>query len=347
MLAFGHASSKWAFGLLIAVLIALLSRFLSLVLRMREQGLAFSLSQSMPKLLFLLAVLGAWTAQLNSFDVLVAANVATLALVLAAYGYNTRSAWMPGLGTPFDWTAASRMIKFGAPLVLGGTASWMVMNQDKLLLRNLSTMQELGIYSVAASLASAVGVATVLFTTVWVPTVYKWHAQGDGWPRVQAAVRHVNAASFFVIAVAGALSPIVKLVLPERYALVSVIIPACMTLPVFYALSEATAVGIGIARSNIYSMLASILGGIAGFFVGMLLVPAFGARGAAISAVIAGAVFVIARTEFAHRIWKPVIRGNCWDHVHTMHGLCNGKRSEHWQVVDYMAINRRRVLLVI
>lgn len=308
LFAFHVSSGAWSIGLLLAIAVALISRFLSLVLRMREQGLAFSLSQSLPKLLFLLVVLFAWVFDSPSFDLLLSANVATLAIVLIAYAYLTRAAWIPEAGGLFDLSAMRRMMRFGWPLVFGGVASWAVMTIDKALLQRLSTLDELGIYAIAASIASAVGLATVIFTTVWVPTVYKWHAEGDAWPRVQAASQYAMAGCCLAISVAGVLSPLAALILPARYASVPLLIPACMTLPLFYALSEATAVGLGLERKSIYSMFASFLGAAVSLTAGLWLVPALGARGAAVTAVVAATVFVIARTEFAHRVWHPMAR---------------------------------------
>lgn len=308
LLAFDAMSDLWSIGLMAAIAVALVTRFLSLVLRMREQGVAFSLSQSLPKLLFLFVVIYAWNFGATSFDLLLVANVATLAIVLFAYAYYSRSAWIPGILAAFDWAAMQRMMRFGGPLVLGGIASWSVMTLDKVLLRHFSSLDELGFYSLAASFSSAISVATLLFTTVWVPTVYKWHSQGDAWPRVQAASQHAIAACCVVIAVAGILSPAVALILPSRYKLVPLLIPACMTQPLFYALSEATAVGLGLGCKSLYSMFASLLGAAAGLGAGAWLMPVLGARGAAVSAVVGAAVFIIARTEFAHRVWRPVAR---------------------------------------
>ncbi len=339
LFAFHVPSGAWSIGLLLAIAVALISRFLSLVLRMREQGLAFSLSQSLPKLLFLLVILFAWVFDSPSFDLLLAANVATLAIVLVAYAYLTRAAWVPGDGGLFDLSAMYRMMRFGWPLIFGGIASWAVMTIDKALLQRLSTLDELGIYAIAASIASAVGLATVIFTTVWVPTVYKWHAEGDAWPRIQTASQYAMAACCLAISVAGILSPLAAQVLPARYALVPLLIPACMTLPLFYALSEATAVGLGLERKSIYSMFASLLGAAASLLVGFWLVPELGARGAAVTAVVAAAVFVIVRTEFAHHVWHPIARKGIYTPVVGLSiGVClyaisNIDATRYWSLI--------------
>lgn len=307
-LAFGIESASWSIGIIAAVILALVSRFFSLVLRMREQGFAFSFSQTLPKLLFLLVVCAAWAYGWTSFSVLLWANIATLMLVLIGFALYTKDAWLPGIAELPDWVAMRRMFRFGAPLVIGGVASWVVMAQAKLLLRHYSTMEELGLYSVAASLASAVGIATFVFTTIWVPTVYKWHSQGDAWPRVCEASKHATAASCLILVIAGLFSPLAALVLPEHYAVVPFLVPACTTLPLYYALSEATAVGLGLSRRTIYSMLASLVAAVAGLVVGSLLVADLGARGASLAAIAASATFVLCRTELASRAWQPIPR---------------------------------------
>lgn len=335
--AFDKSSVIWSVGLMVAALISLVSRFLALVLRMREHGFAFSMSQSLPKLLFLLAVLAAWIFHFDAFGLLLSANIATMAVVLVAYGYYTRGAWVPGLSEPFDWHAARRMLLFGLPLVLGGLASWAVMAQDKLLLRHFSNMQELGVYSVAATLASAAALAATLFNTIWTPTVYKWHAQGNALPRIEAGIRHVTSATCVLIALAGIFSPATFLVLPKQYSLVPSILPACMILPLFYSLSEATAVGLGLGRKTLYSMLASVIASLLGLAAGAILIPVYGARGAATSAVVAGTSFLVARTELACLAWQPITRKSTYTSsciVSALAILCaNCAYSALWPVI--------------
>src|SRR5690554_4003778 len=99
LLAFGGLLAGWLFEvpqLHLSVLVALalitsyISRFLSLVLRMNERGLAFSMSQLLPKLL-LLAIIGSYVllGVVKDLTNLVLANVVAVSGVCAIFGWNT------------------------------------------------------------------------------------------------------------------------------------------------------------------------------------------------------------------------------------------------------------------
>ncbi|MEP3560737.1 MAG: oligosaccharide flippase family protein, partial [Marinobacter sp.] len=82
----------------IALLATFISRFLSLVLRMGEHGLAYSMSQVLPKLL-LLAIISAFVfgGVDKSLSNLILANTSALVFVCAVFAFNTRKDWIDGL----------------------------------------------------------------------------------------------------------------------------------------------------------------------------------------------------------------------------------------------------------
>jgi O-antigen/teichoic acid export membrane protein len=81
-----------------------------------------------------------------------------------------------------------------------------------------------------------------------------------------------------------------------------------MAYPLFYTLSETTAVGLGITRRSMLSMTASIIAELVNLIGCFLLVPRYGAAGAGISTAIAFWIFFFCRTEFAIRAWRPLPR---------------------------------------
>ncbi|WP_137821634.1 oligosaccharide flippase family protein [Pseudomonas sp. D(2018)] len=300
---------------LISVLVALcwlaafVSRFLSLILRMQERGLAFSMSQVLPKLLFL-SVIGIYILFSFGFDLLylVIAQALSVAAVTLIYGWNTRQEWLAALSQKVDTEKLKAMLRFGAPLIMGGAAFWGVTAMDKVFLRSLSSFEELGIYSVASSFAAAAVIFQSIFSTVWAPTVYKWAAEGINTEKIDQVTEYVLVAVVTLFSLAGLFSWIITYLLPPSYASVQYILVACMAYPLFYTLSEATGVGLGIARKSSYAMMASIIAVLVNFVGNYLLVPTYGAAGAAISTAFAFWAFFFCRTEFSCRVWRPIPR---------------------------------------
>ena len=297
--------SAWLTTLLVsAILMAFISRFFSLILRMQEKGLAFSMSQLLPKLLFLLIVLAyVWFGAEAVFDNLMMANLLSLLAVFLLFSWNTRKDWIPALSASIDRAKQKQMIRYAIPLIGSGVAFWGLTAMDKIFLRGLSSFEELGIYSIAVSFAAAALVFQAIFSTVWVPIVYKWAAEGIKPDRINKVVNYVTLTVIMIWSLAGIFSWLVPYILPEEYKQVQYILLAAMAYPLLYTLSEATGVGIGIKRKTIYSMLAAIVALAVNAVGNWFLIPIYGAAGAAMASGAAFFIFFVIRTEASARLW--------------------------------------------
>lgn len=287
-----------------AILFSFGSRFLSLILRMQERGLAYSMSQLLPKLLFLIIVAGyAWIGAEAIFRNLIMANFLSLLTVFIIYVWNTRKDWIPALTATVDRTKQSQMIRYAIPLIGSGVAFWGLTAMDKVFLRSLSTFEELGIYSISVSFAGAALVFQTIFSTVWAPIVYKWAAEGVDSNKIKDVMDYVTIAVVFIWSAAGMFSWLVTYILPPQFDKVQYILLAAMAYPLLYTLSESTGVGIGIKRKTIYSLLAALVALIINAIGNWWLIPAYQASGAAISSAFSFFVFFIVRTEASAMLW--------------------------------------------
>jgi len=302
---------QWHLSLLVALALvaSFISRFLSLVLRMNERGLAFSMSQLLPKL-FLLAIIGVYIGIGVPKDLtnLVLANAAALSFVCVIYGWNTRIEWLAGIRTKLDIGQLKNMLRFGLPLILGGLAFWGLVAVDKVFLRTMASFQELGVYSVAVSFAGAATILQSVFSTVWAPSVYKWASLGKGLDNVHKVSRYILALVILGFALTGLLSWVITFFLPPNYAAVQWIVVSCIGYPLLYTLSETTVVGIGISRRTSFSMLVAIIAFAANLAGNWWLIPIYGAAGAAVSTCVSFWIFFFLRTEFSIYLWKPMPR---------------------------------------
>lgn len=294
---------------IICFLLAFFSRFLSLVLRMEDRAVAYSMSQLLPKLFFVIFIVGSvWLGASKNIYNLITAHALSIITVFIVFSWNTRHTWLSALKVRFAPKQSKPLLAFGLPLVVGGLASWGLNVMDKLFLRSMSTFEELGIYSVTFSIAAVASVFSGIFNTIWAPIVYKWQSESIDNRKIDEVSEHVLAAVFFVVVLSGMFSWVVPYLLPENYIPVRYLITLCLFGPLLYTLSETTAVGIAISRRTIYSMLASFGALLVNFFGNYLLVPKFGALGAALSTAAAFFIFYVLRTEFSCLTWRKVPR---------------------------------------
>ncbi|WP_435607644.1 lipopolysaccharide biosynthesis protein [Pseudomonas knackmussii] len=306
---FGIKSTTLSIMVACCTLATVFSRFITLVLRLQERGLDFSLSQISQKsllLIFILALISFKPA--DKFTLLVAAfSISYIAATLYS-AIAIRSDIAKSLVKRPQPGEIKKLLTFSAPLIVGGFAFWGLTSTDRLFLRNYSSFNELGTYSIALSFASIAVIFQTIFTTVWAPLAYKWANDENSLSKIPHIIDTLQAVISTIFSVTALLSWLLTYLLPKTYEQAQFIIITCMALPLFYTLSEATAVGIGISRKTTYSMLATLAALLVNIICNYLLVPQLGAIGAGISTAISFWVFLVLRTELSIRVWRTIPR---------------------------------------
>ncbi|MFV8844165.1 oligosaccharide flippase family protein [Serratia fonticola] len=304
--------SNYIFSLLtiLILIFTFTSRFLSLILRMKEKGMAYSLSQLIPKLVIIFVIIAYYFFSNEYYFLqLMVANVIGFGSVLLVLALSTKDDWIYAIQTSLNAKKIKAMLRFGYPLILGGLAFWGVTAADRMFLRAMSTFEQLAIFSVAVSFASAATIIQSVFSTIWAPIVYRVLNTDDGaLELVNKASRYMLVAVVYLFCICGLLSWVVDLFLPSNYGSVKFILIACLGYPLLYTLSETTVVGINISKKTFYSMLAALLAFVINMLGNYILVPRFGAAGAAVSTCVTFWFFFILRTEFSIITWKSMPR---------------------------------------
>lgn len=304
---FSISSEKFSWIVILSVIATFLSRFLSLILRMQERGVAFSMSQVLPKFLFIIVIVFyVLFGYEYSFDNLILAHLFSILMVTGIYFWNTRNEWLSALTQSIDLEKLQVMLRFGFPLIFAALAFWALTAMDKIFLKHVSTLAELGIYSIAVSIASAAAIIGAIFNTLWAPTVYKWASEGKNLKKIDEVSEYVQLCILLIFVIVGLFSWLVPLLLPDEYQAVQFILPLAIAAPLFYTLSETTAIGIGLKKKTSYAMLASIAAAIVNLCGNYILIPRYGALGAAVATSTSMWLFFMLRTEFAALIWRRI-----------------------------------------
>lgn len=315
---FGRDLSQWIFGetnpwyyalTVLCIVATYVSRFLSLILRMSGRGLAFSMSQVIPKVLQLLLlgclVLLGW--QRNFLTLLLITAASTFAVVLI-YAWNTRHQWFLAISARATAGEMRTLLNFGMPLVLSGLAYWGLTATSALVLRSTSTLAELGIYSVASSFAAAAAIFQSIFSVIWAPTVYKWVADGVDMTRVDTVARQALAVVCLIFVIVGSFSWLTDYMLPAHYIEIKYLLLCSIIPPLLYVLSEITSVGIGISRRTTLTIWITLAALLTNVFLSLWLTPTRGATGAVIANAAAYAVYFVGRTEASAYAWRQFPR---------------------------------------
>ena len=163
--------------LIIHLILSLVMRFSSAVVRMKGMPKYFSNAQIAYKgSYFVFILLLAFLIRHDKYFLLIAAELLALTIQVAVltapflkkifrYKFSISSA-MHQWGTYF---------RFSAPLLFGTFAVWIFANLDKVTLKTWSTVSELGIYSATGKICVALTLLQASFSSFWTPLCYAHH----------------------------------------------------------------------------------------------------------------------------------------------------------------------------
>lgn len=308
-LLFGISDKYLSILTILTILLAIFIRCFSLILRMQEKAFAFSMSQLLPKITLLILVISCFFNKFgsNNIRLLLTLNFISILFAVTIYGWNTHHDWSKAVLEKIDWKKVKLLLNYSLPLFLSGLAVWCLNVSDRIFLRYFSNFRELGVYSVSMNIAAGATILSSIFNTIWAPTVFKWNSENKvDYKIVQKIFEALLMIIYYIIILVGVLSQVIPYFLPIQYVSVQYILSACIIGPLFYTLSEVSSIGIVLTKKTKYSFYTSLIAMLLNFALCFLLIPKFGAIGAAISMAISYWVFYFFRTHFSNLVWQPI-----------------------------------------
>ncbi|MBC1475735.1 oligosaccharide flippase family protein [Listeria grandensis] len=313
MCLFAAELSTWLFAtpqyhkiiylLAFSTILLIFERFLLLFIRMENRALTFSIANIWIKFSILLGVIIALLLFKPTFSsviygMLLGQMTGDIVLIL----FNLH--FFKSFRSAFDRALIIRLAKFGFPVVIGTFIYSLFIILDKLFLRYFADFYEIGIYTAAFKIASALMVLQVSFSNFWIPTAYEWYEQKksmDAYKKVSDAVMFTIAFSFLLMLF---FKEWIVVILSPDYSEAQYIFPFLCFYPLMMTVSETTTLGIVFLKKSVLNIYISLIALLVSILLNVLLVPAYGAVGAAIATGSAYIAFFFARTFFSMRIWE-------------------------------------------
>jgi O-antigen/teichoic acid export membrane protein len=208
------------------------------------------------------------------------ATVSLLALPLAALAVRR------DLTTAVDLELAFKLLRFGHPFIYSGIAFWLFGSIDRWLLAALSSVEEVGIYSVAHRFASVVMMVSFAFGQAWAPLALK--ARSDDpmrYRKLYADVLLVLACGMLVLGSSIAMfsRELISWLMPPEYSAAAAPLAILCLAVVLQSTTQVTAIGISLERkTSLFARLSWMTAGI-NVALNLLLIPGLGAIGAALA----------------------------------------------------------------
>lgn len=212
--------------------------------------------------------------------------------------------FVPLIRPTFSLGLLRESLAFGLPRLPHGIAHQVIAVADRYLLSLFATLREVGLYSIGASIGLGPKLFLSAFEVAWAPFYFRLMNEPDARAVYSRVTTYGLAVLILLTAGLSAVADdLVHLVTtPEFYPAATVIpwIAVGVTLQGTYLL---TSIGLNITKRTIYYPIATGLGAVTSLGSNLLLIPRYGALGAAWSNVLAYAVLAGAALCFSQRFY--------------------------------------------
>lgn len=220
-----------------------------------------------------------------------------------------------------DLSWFKELLRFGYPFILAGLAYWLFGSMDRWMLAAMAPVEEVGIYSVAFRFASVVLFVSAAFGQAWSPVAIKIRTDHpDTYRAIYGQV--LLLLVFVMLLVGGALAlfsgEMISLIMPNEY------LPSTLPLAILcfgiilQATQQVTAVGISLEKKTyLFARLAWITA-VVNLVGNWLLIPSFGAAGAAWATLISYVVLKVSYMLYTQRLHPLVVQ---WGRLGILIGL--------------------------
>jgi O-antigen/teichoic acid export membrane protein len=210
-----------------------------------------------------------------------------------------------------------QLIMFGYPFIFAGLAYWLFSSMDRWMLTFMNSVEETGIYSVAFRFSSVIIFINTAFGRAWSPYAIKVKTEFSETYRIIYARSLLNLL-FFTMMIGGALSlfsgELINLLMPKEYSKSAPVLSILCLGLVLQGTQQITAIGISIERKTyLFAIMAWITASL-NFVLNWLLIPQFGAAGAAWATTISYSSLTASYLYFTQKLhpmainWIKLIR---------------------------------------
>jgi O-antigen/teichoic acid export membrane protein len=291
--------------LIITNFILVINRFSFLVIRMEQKAKQYSILQVLQKGLNILFVVVIVKFINGGFLNLTLSFV--LSYIIATFVSIALSKDMWKIKGNKDSLKVTNLelFKFGYPLVFTFLITWLFQSADRVSIKYFRDYNELGLFSAAFSIIALLNAVQAAFSTFWVPVAYEHYEKNKGDSEFFKSVNLLVTFSMFLIGILLILfKDVIVLLLGQKFRVCANIMPFLVFMPIMYTISETTVMGINFKKKSHYHIIIAILSASANILGTIILVPKYGAVGAAISTGVSYIIFFSIRTFISNKFFR-------------------------------------------
>lgn len=283
---------------------SIISRFALLQVRMSQKAKLYSMLNVIMKVSYLIFVWVLFYIYRDNYMTLIMATIISNLVMTLIAVFIEREQWFDKNLNCIKSTKKD-IIKYGIPFVFSMAITWIFQSVDRIAIKSFCGYEQVGLYSGAMNIISLLNAFQNAFTTFWVPVAYEKFSSNPENKIFFTKVNKIVSVVMLLLAILLISSKdILVLLLGEEYRQAAFIFPFLVFMPIMYTISETTVLGINFKKKTNMHIYIAIISAITNIIGNMILVPLYGAKGAAISTGIAYIIFFISRTYLSNKYYK-------------------------------------------
>lgn len=299
--------AAWVIGLVSSPL-AMMNLSLAQALRNRFRAKEFMLFNLATAILTIsLAVLFVLVFDLGVAGALLGAALASLVMIPLRL-------WVIRdlLSRSFSLQFLKKLLIFGLPLVPMNIAFWLFSNADRLMLARLASLEEVGIYSIAGSMAAVIMLLQNAIGLSWLPHGIKTYEEDQ----IMAAqvfrkimITFLAGSGFIITGFVALAQEVLFILVPPAYYAAFTVIPFLAAGFIFFTSAHVSVVAIMVKNKTVYIMIACWAIAVLNIGLNFLLIPRFGIAGAGAATGISYMFFAGSYALISRQLWPVAYPG--------------------------------------
>lgn len=203
----------------------------------------------------------------------------------------------------FDGAKCREMLRFSIPLVPSSIGVFVTLYIDRIAIKELMTIDALGIFGTGYRIASIVGLLMLGFQGALTPIIYANHQRPGARDELARIFRYFSAGALLLLAGISLLSRELLLVLATpAYAPAALVVPF-LALATLLSSMYIFAPGLNLARRTGVVAVINVVGALINFGLNLLLIPRLGLIGASLATCISAGCIFAAYMVFSQRLF--------------------------------------------
>jgi O-antigen/teichoic acid export membrane protein len=291
--------------LVINSLFTIIWNFAMINVRMKQKGKAYSLLNAANKGIYIiLIIIFYYIFKGNYITLILATVISNIIMVILAVFYEKED-WIKKIKLNHMNTNMKELVSYGVPFIFSMAIIWVFQSIDRIFIKTFSDFEQVGLYSGAMNIVSLLTAVQGVFTTFWTPVAYERFSKEPNDTEFFTNINQIVSIVMILLSIGLIASKdILIMILGKKYDGAQYIFPFLVLMPIMYTISETTVLGINFKKKTKYHIYIAVISATSNVIGNFILVPIYGAKGAAISTGLSYVVFFLSRTYFAKRFYK-------------------------------------------